>query len=60
MRVRPFGASEERRASLRMLRRADIQSLEVFPILLIGHEKLFLGITLVMGRAFNLNSLKER
>lgn len=60
MRARHFGVSEGRAAIFRMMRRADGQQLGVFSVLWIGHKKLFLGITLFMGRAPDLDSLRER
>ena len=44
----------------RAIRRADVQSLELCPAIPIGHTNLFLVITLVMGKAPSVNSLRER
>lgn len=53
-------ASEERTIIKEMIKRADVQELDVCPATQISHKKLFLITTLIMGKAHNLNCLRER
>ena len=44
----------------KMIRRAYVQELEVYPAIQIGDKNLLLVIALIMGKAPNLNSLREK